>query len=617
MEDVLNTQFVKLKEAMDNLFELKSSGHVSDFKQSSGALMFVALKHSNREVKRNIKSGRDELHLQKSKVDLSRLQLQNLLYEVSHLKKEIVRCQKLKSRDTYLELLSDKEYASKFSANGEEMNSDMSSHKTHLYRLECELRLRKELDSQYNALLTSKQELLQANLSQTQRYLSFAPALRTLQDSTKPLHDALQLSLDVEWKLNSIVKYLPRALYILFINLKSLQRAKEFPFNSEIVGFENDAQMQELLLDTENTLKERRNFAEKSNVMESVPDNLLGRLLKPHPLYISLVIESPDKSSELILLIRYWELLKCVTVRAQFSNNALTNNAQGDINLANDLLAHLYDDDLGHDIPVPGIEYEVTQLQFNEEECMEYLVKNGYGKPYCWLQSMCSIATIDKKKFFKHELNLHKWIIEVFQRISKRWRSWLRLNQQIRGLTYKDVDMYTLRENIYPEGLSCSLVQWTAISHEEFNIQNSDLLNNLSPANGITYTSYRAVIVRGSAKMECFIRIPSNYPLEIPLWILSVHWNGRHTAMNNAAIKMMEFWTNSLRPKQLEKNHRLLYSQLFRTIYSFDIFLETEGAMQATREYNKEKPYISTFTKRIRLRPYKYIRKGSMYTFKQ
>lgn len=259
-----------------------------ELKQSPGVLMFVALKHSNRKVKRNIKSGRDELHLQKSKVDLSRLQLQNLLYEVSHLKKEIVRCQKFKSRDTYLELLSDKEYAIKFAADGSD-NANMSNHKTHLYRLECELRLRKELDNQYSALLTSKQELLQDNLKQTQKYLSFAPALRTLLESTKPLHDALQLSLDVEWKLSSIFKYLPRALYILFINLQALQRTKT-EFASKVVGFESDQQMQELLLETQNTLKERRHFTEKSTSIETVPDKSLDQVLKCHPLHIHLVV---------------------------------------------------------------------------------------------------------------------------------------------------------------------------------------------------------------------------------------------------------------------------------------------------------------------------------------
>ncbi|XP_060653205.1 LOW QUALITY PROTEIN: THO complex subunit 5 [Drosophila nasuta] len=616
MENVLNKQFLKLKEAMDEILELKNNGHVFEVKQSSAALMFVALKHSNREVKRNIKSGRDELHLEKSKVDLSRLHLQNLLYEVSHLKKEIVRCQKFKSRDSYLELLSDKEYSNKF-CNGSEDISNMTDHKTQLYRLECELKLRKELDNQYSGLLTSKQELLQDNLNQTQRYLSFAPALRTLLDSTKPLHDALQLSLDVEWKLSSIVKYLPRALYILYLNLESLQRANDkLLIKSEVVGFESDVQMQGLLSEQDMSLTERRYFTEVNNTPESRVNNVLERALKAHPLHIRLVMENPDKSYELVLLVRYWGLLKCTTVRAEL-NSVTPSNVQGDSSMLQNLLGHLFPDDLGNEIPVPGIEHELQNLKFSTEECMEYLNQNGFGKPYCWLQSMCSIATVNKKKIFRHELNLHKWTLDVFNRISKRWQSLMRLTQQVRGLTYKDIDLYSLKENIYPEGLSCSLVQWTVISTEEFNIQNSDLITNLPTENGITYTSYRAVIVRGSAKMECFIRIPSNYPMEIPLWILSVHWNGRRTAMNSSAIKMMEFWTNSLRPEHLEKNHRLLYAQLFRTIYSFDIFLETEGSMQSTREYNKEKPYISAFTKRIRLRPYRYVTKGSVHTFKQ
>lgn len=161
-----------------------------------------------------------------------------------------------------------------------------------------------------------------------------------------------------------------------------------------------------------------------------------------------------------------------------------------------------------------------------------------FGKPFCWLQSMCLIPTINSTML---ERNLNKNTREILARIERRWNSWLRLSQQIRGLTYKDIDLYTLKENIYPVGLSCSLVQWTAITHEEFHAQNSDVLKISSDDKGITYSSYRAVIVRGSAKMECFIRIPSNYPLEMPLWILTVHWNGCHTSQNNSAIKVVIF----------------------------------------------------------------------------
>ncbi|XP_017045392.1 THO complex subunit 5 [Drosophila ficusphila] len=612
METILNTQFEQLQKAIDDIMEAKSKGLSSDEGRTAATLMFVALKHANRDVKHKIKAGRDKLHLEKCKVDLSRLQLQNLLYEVSHLKKEIVRCQKFKSRDTNLELLSEAEYASKLPdmANKKE---ELSSHKQHLHRLDCELRLRKDLDKQYSALLTSKQELLQDNLNHAQRYISFAPALRTLLGATKPLHDALQLSLDVEWKLSAVVKYLPKPLYVLFINLQSLQRScEDLAYTAEVVGYESEAQMQELLkekqyatLHPEKEIESRKNPIEKS----------LEDTLAPHPLHIRLTIGTAG-ANQLTLQIRYFDLMKCVTVWGHFDSSSNVNS-QCDTNFVHHLLQHLYANDFGNEIPIPGINYELRNFDLTAEECLRFLKAKDFGKPFCWLQSMCSIATVNSSMLYNLELNLTKNTREIILRIARRWNSWLRLSQQIRGLTYKDIDLSTVKENKYPAGLSCSLVQWTAITHEEFYSQISDVLKIPSDDQGKTYNSYRAVIVRGSAKMECFIRIPSNYPMEMPLWILNVHWNGCHTSQNNSAIKMMEFWTNSLQPKQLEANERFLYSQLFRTIYSFDIFLETEGSMQSTVEYNKEKPYISAFAKRCRSRPYKYIKKGSVYAFKQ
>ncbi|XP_068146273.1 THO complex subunit 5 isoform X1 [Drosophila tropicalis] len=621
MDQILNKQFADLREAIDEIQRLKSSGQNVEVKRSAAALMFVALKHSNREVKRNIKSGRDELHAEKLKVDMSRLQLQSLLYDVSHLKKEIIKCQQFKSRDSHLELLSDEEYASKLpslATNGDE-KSEVSSHSNHLHRLECELSLRKDLDNQYKSLLTAKQDLLQDNVNQTQRYGSFAPALRTLLDSTKPLHDALQLTLDVDWKLSSVYKYLPKPLYILFINLQSLQRINsdaQNKFHSEVVGFENEAHMKELLAS-----KQKLGFSVQNGENGS-SDNILERLLDPFPLHIRITIFTSDNLHQMELIIRYWGLIKCATVQAQFSSNlAASANAPGDTSFVHDILRHLYPNDFGNEIPIPGIQCELQNLNLTAEECLKHLENNNFGKPFCWLQNMCSIPTVNTANEYVHELNLYKCTREAIARISKRCQSWVELSQQIRGLTYKDIDLDTLKENTAGI-LSGSLVQWTAITPEDFQAQSSDALNSVSDSTGessneITHTFYRAVIVRGSAKMECFIKIFSNYPLEMPLWILCIHWNGCHTSKNSSAIKMMECWTNSLLVKDLEPNHQFLFTQLFRTIYSFDIFLETEGSMQSTLEYNKEKPYLNPFTKRIRMRPYKYTKKGSVYAFKQ
>lgn len=78
----------------------------------------------------------------------------------------------------------------------------------------------------------------------------------------------------------------------------------------------------------------------------------------------------------------------------------------------------------------------------------------------------------------------------------------------------------------------------------------------------------------------------------------------------------MELYTNSLNDGKSPTSN-LLARQLLRTMYSFDIFLETEGPLYQPLEYNKEKSFIKSFSKRIRVRPYKKITKGSINYFKQ
>lgn len=81
-------------------------------------------------------------------------------------------------------------------------------------------------------------------------------------------------------------------------------------------------------------------------------------------------------------------------------------------------------------------------------------------------------------------------------------------------------------------------------------------------------------------------------------------------------LQIMELYTNSLKDSRTTSSN-LLAKQLLRTMYSFDIFLETEGPLYQPLEYNKEKSFIKSFSKRIRVRPYKRVTKGSVNYFKQ
>lgn len=60
------------------------------------SLAFIELKKLNRMEKFRTKFARDSLTSAKMGVDSRHLQLQNLLYEVMHLKKEVIKCLQFK-----------------------------------------------------------------------------------------------------------------------------------------------------------------------------------------------------------------------------------------------------------------------------------------------------------------------------------------------------------------------------------------------------------------------------------------------------------------------------------------------------------------------------------------
>lgn len=79
-------------------------------KRVEGSLLFVTLKKLNRLDKLRLKRARDLTHDAKQRVDTFHLQLENLLYEVFHLQKEVDKCLEFKSKDEDIELVSEEEF---------------------------------------------------------------------------------------------------------------------------------------------------------------------------------------------------------------------------------------------------------------------------------------------------------------------------------------------------------------------------------------------------------------------------------------------------------------------------------------------------------------------------
>lgn len=104
-----------IRKAMSKIAKLKASSdpnaedEVHEL-QIQTSLAFIELKKLNRMEKFRTKFARDSLVTAKSSVDSKHLHLQNLLYEVMHLKKEVIKCLQFKSKDELIQLVSEEEF---------------------------------------------------------------------------------------------------------------------------------------------------------------------------------------------------------------------------------------------------------------------------------------------------------------------------------------------------------------------------------------------------------------------------------------------------------------------------------------------------------------------------
>ena len=105
----------EMQRLMAEIQDLKSQGdkdvavEIEDQRIQS-CVHFMTLKKLNRLAHIRLKKGRDQTHEAMQKVDAYHLQLQNLLYEVMHLQKEITKCLEFKLKHEETDLVSLEEF---------------------------------------------------------------------------------------------------------------------------------------------------------------------------------------------------------------------------------------------------------------------------------------------------------------------------------------------------------------------------------------------------------------------------------------------------------------------------------------------------------------------------
>lgn len=606
-------------------------------KRIQGSLIFVALKKLNRLDKIRLRAGRDALHKEKLRVDSNRLQLQNLLYEANHLKREVQRCYQFKSQDEEIDLVSEEEFyknAPESISRPQKTKSD--EHARRLARLDWELHERKELSALCKKLSIAKQDASKDIGLKAERLNSLAPCLEALLKATRPLQIALEMDIEKEWEVQKSARLLSRPLYLVYANVSAYAEACDSSITTTIEGDEDEAK----ILDDEDKCDDRDDDDNQESDNEDLePGNRKvhhkrysknetieirrKNLLKPHPLSVSLTINKDSPHGQIIITLRYFPGLGFVTAKPTIEINN-TGVAAGEVISTENILSCIYADDFGENSPNPKTKYQIEEYHMNEAELLAYLNEQNFGKPYKWAQRFCGIDFVPDKpstsrsSFFSDTVSYElaqESVPSIVKHLKSRWQARLGLYKQIYALENKNIDLSSDVIDVAPARISSSLVQWLSTTWEEYSSSLSTqrfIEENLVTSHDLFY---RAVITRGSAKLECLVCISSDFPNTTPIWNLNLCWNGKHNAINNAAIREMEHWVNSISTAKTKSC--ILSAQLRRAMSGFDIFLETEGPFYSPAEFTQDKTFLKAFRGRQRSRPYKIVQNGSNVIYKQ
>lgn len=215
-------------------------------KRIRGSFLFAMLKKLNRLDKVRLRAGRDALQKEKFQVEKNKLQLQNLLYEADHLRKEVQHCLQFKSHDEEIDLVPLDDFYREAPADiSRRDKTEADEHARRLARLEWELQQRKQLSIMCNELQMAKEKVAEEIESKTNRLDSLIPCLESLLKATRPLQDALEINIEKEWAVQKVANLLPRPLYVVYMNLSAYAEISDQLVTTVINGDEDEAKMLE------------------------------------------------------------------------------------------------------------------------------------------------------------------------------------------------------------------------------------------------------------------------------------------------------------------------------------------------------------------------------------
>ncbi|KAM8960199.1 THO complex subunit 5 isoform 2-T2 [Pelodytes ibericus] len=621
-----------LQRLMAEIQDLKSKGSKDstaeiEEKRMQSCVHFMTLKKFNRIAHIRLKKARDQTHEAKQKVDAYHLQLQNLLYEVMHLQKEITKCLEFKSKHEEIDLVSVEEFYKDAPADISKPEITSSDpHQQTLARLDWELEQRKRLTEKYKESLTSKEKILKEIEVKKEYLSSLQPQLQSIMQASLPVQEYLSMPFDCMHKQYEIARHLPAPLYVLFVQASAYSQAcgdsqlPSFTDKKLVVTIEGSVEEARALFkppedsqddESDSDAEEEQTTKRRRPTLGFQLDDKRKEMLKRHPLFVCLTIKCKDGSS-LNLTFYFLMNLNILTVKAKVTPAVELCSAisAGDLLNPDLILSCLYPGDHGTKTPNPANKYQFDKVGIL---CLSDYISE-LGHPYLWVQAMGGLnfptdqpqptAIVGNALSATH---MEKTINLLRSRLLSR----LSLHRQFASLEHCTIPITAECQHLFPTKVVSRLAKWNVITYEDYLVlpYTADVVEfGLAEE---TYQYYSLMIERGTAKLQAAVVLNPGYCTVPPVFSLCLNWKGDRSASNDENIRVMESEINVFY-KELcgpAPGYQLLTNQLQRLCMLLDVYLETEchdNSVEGPHEFPPEKICLRLVRGPSRTKPFKY-----------
>ncbi|XP_029916812.1 THO complex subunit 5 homolog [Myripristis murdjan] len=612
-----------LAKLMGEIYELKANGAKDgctevEQRRMQSCIHFMNLKKLNRLAHMRLKRGRDQTHEAKQRVDVLHLQLQNLLYEVMHLQKEISKCLEFKSKHEEIDLVSEAEFY-------QEAPQDISRpqltkddpHQLTLARLDWELEQRKRLAEKYRESQATKEKIQKSIEVKKEHLSSLQPGLNAIMQASLPVQEYLSMPFEQTQKQTEIARHLPPSLYVLFVQANAYGQACDRNLSVSIIGDVDEAKaLSKPPEDSQDDESDSDAEEEQEKTKRRRPttggqlDDKRREMLKRHPLSLCLDLKCKD-GSVLHLYFYYLMNLNIMTVKTKVSTSTDLNTAisAGELLNSDTLLSCLYTNDQGRETPNPANRYQFDKVGI--VSFADYVEELGH--PYLWVQSLGGLQfPSDAPEGVRVGSSLSASHMEsTIKLLRGRVQSRLALHKQFASLEHSIIPVSAECQHLFPAKVISRLARWTTITHQEY--MDLHFVRHVTEAGLAKETDlyFMGVVERGTARLQAAVVLSPRYPEISPLFSLSLSWKGERSGRSDDNLRAMESEVNVFK-NELQgprPGHQLLTNQIARLCVCLDVYLETDGqddSVEGPREFPREKMCLRTVRGPNRLKPFKY-----------